>query len=57
MKRRGVEEKEGKKREGPHRSLVRASPKGPSHGESQRTSWKMIKATTRNKAHRGRDTS
>lgn len=57
MKRRGVEEKEEKKREGPHRSLVRASPKGPSHGESQRTSWKMIKATTRNKAHRGRDTS
>lgn len=50
MKRREMEEKEGKKREGPHRSSVRASPKGPSHGESQRTS-------TRNKAHRGRNTS
>lgn len=57
MKRRGIEEKEGKKREGPHRSLVRASPKGPLHGESQRTSRKIIKATTKNKALRGRDTS
>lgn len=57
MKRRGIEEKEGKKGKGPHMSLVMASSKGPLHGDSQRTSWKIIKATARSKAQRGRDAS